>query len=414
MTNRRNVRIAFALAAIVLVFALPRLVDASGPAPVVETNRPLPVEVMPAEAAQRFTTRRTYTGRLDARRVAALAFERIGLLREVNVDEGARVNAGDPLAVLDTRELELDRRSAVAERDGAAAQLAEMKAGPRKQTIEAARQVVRDLEAQEEIARRKLKRRNELSANAISEEAVEEAEFFRNSVSARLVRAREILAELEEGTRKEKIEAQEALVRRLDARIANIDVALTKSVLKAPFKGTIAARRADEGAVLSPNQPLLELVEADALEARIGLPPDEAVRLPLGAEAEVLVAGKRVSAVLRARHPQIDAATRTQLHIFRLVDAPRGVVRGQVARVELDVEVESDGIWVPHSALVRAPRGLWAAYVVENGVVARREVSVVHTDGSMVFVRGTLRAGETLIRSGAHRVVVGQRVHVEN
>jgi multidrug efflux pump subunit AcrA (membrane-fusion protein) len=132
MTNRRILRIAFALAAIALVFALPRMVAASRAAPALETGRALPVEVMSAEAAARFTTKRTYTGRLDARRVSALAFERIGLLAKVSVEEGAQVKAGDALAVLDTRALELDRRSAIAERDGAAARLAEMLAALRE------------------------------------------------------------------------------------------------------------------------------------------------------------------------------------------------------------------------------------------------------------------------------------------
>ena len=97
-----------------------------------------------------------------------------------------------------------------------------------------------------------------------------------------------------------------------------------------------------------------------------------------------------------------------------VTDAPAGVVRGQLARIELDVEIAAKGLWVPHSALVRAPRGLWACYVVgDDGVVTRREVSVVHTDGGRVYVRGTLRGGERIIRSGAHRVVAGQRVRVE-
>jgi len=418
MTNRRNIRVALALVTIALLFALPRLVDASaaGPAPGIDAGRPLPVAVTTAEATTRFTVKRTYTGRVAARRVAALAFERVGLLATVAVDEGDAVRAGDALAVLDTRELTPERESAVAERAGAAARLAEMRAGPRRPTIDAAREVVNDLEAQDELARRKLERRKQLDerdGNAISDEAIEEALFARNSVQARLARARRILAELEEGTRPEQIVAQEALLRRLDARIASIDVLLAKSTLTAPFDGTIAARRADEGAVLSPNEPLLELVENGALEARIGLPPDEAARLPVGAEAWVLVAGTSIEAVLRARLPSIDETTRTQLHVFRLLDAPPSVVPGQVARVELDVEVEAEGFWLPHSALVRAPRGLWACYVVENGVAARREVSIVHADGARVFVTGTLQPGEQVVRSGAHRVVAGQRVQAE-
>jgi len=422
MTKRMGLGLGAGILIAGLGFGWPHIARASGsadedPAASGAQARALPVEIMTVEETDRFATKRVYTGRVEARRVADLAFERSGLLLDVSVDEGSPVIEGQALARLDTRELDLDRRSAVAERDAASAKLKEMRAGPRAQTIEAAREVVKDLESQVELARRKQARRVELNTtngNAIADEALEEVEYILLSSKARAARGRQILGELEAGTREEVIAAQDAVVRRLDARIESIDLAIEKSVLRAPFAGTIAARHADEGAVPSPQTPLLTLVESDTLEARIGVPPDDARQLPDGAKAKVRVGNHTIDAILRGRRPQIDEATRTQRHIFDLTDAPAGVVRGQLARIELDVEIAAKGVWVPHSALVRAPRGLWACYVViDDGIVARREVSVVHTDGGRVYVRGTLRGGERLIRSGAHRVVAGQRVRVE-
>jgi RND family efflux transporter MFP subunit len=424
VTNRRNRRIAIVIAFVALGLVLPRLVAASGGetadslAPTTgDSGRALTVSVETVKSARGFSSRRAYTGRLEAGRTSRLAFERVGVLTGVMVDEGAIVSKGAVLAQLDVRELTLDRTSAVAERDGAAATMQEMVAGPRQETIEAARAVVRDLEAQLELSKRKMDRRTALakrSENAIAAEKIEEAEFQFSSARARLARGRHVVAELEAGTRAEKIATQEALVRRLEARIALIDLTVEKSTLRAPFAGTIASRSADEGAVVSPNEPVLVMVETGVMEARIGLPTEEAARVKPGAEIEVVVAGTPHKAVLRARHPRIDVATRTQLHIFRLVTAAPSMVHGQVARLELDVEIASEGIWLPHAALTRAPKGLWACYVVEEGRVARREVQILHTDGSRVFVRGTLRDGDTVIRSGAHRVVPGQLVTVKD
>ncbi|MEM8885086.1 MAG: efflux RND transporter periplasmic adaptor subunit [Planctomycetota bacterium] len=418
MTDRRNLRIAFVLVAIALVVVLPRMVDASAEAQGGDEapRTALPVAVETARTETSFQTRRVYTGRIDARRVARVAFERVGLLESVAVDEGSPVVAKQELARLDMRGLQYDRKSAEAELAGAQAKLLEMRNGTRKETIQGARKVVADLKAQVDLAERKNKRRLELrdsSNRALSIEEIEESQFQLASVRAQYERAKITLEELENGTRVEQIAAQEALVQRLEARVGSIELAITKSTLLAPFDGTVAQRFADEGAVLSPNQPMLELVETGNLEARIGLPPDEAMRLTIGDQVEVTVAGRTLPATLRARHPLIDEATRTQLHIFQLGGAPKHVVKGQVARLELDVRIASEGIWVPHASLVRAPRGLWACYVVENGVVARREVQIVHADGSRVYVRGTLRDGETVISSGAHRVVEGQAVRVE-
>jgi len=421
MTKRRWLGLACVALVVGLGLGWPHLVHASDTksdtgAPT-EEARSLPVETMTVAETDRFRTERAYTGRVEARRVADLAFERSGLLLDVTVDEGDAVKAGQPLARLDVRELEFDHKSAVAERDAARARLDEMRAGPRKQTIAAAREVVQDLKSQVDLAQGRMNRRVQLqksNGNAISDEALEEAEFILLSTKARAARAALVLEELEAGTRKEVIAAQEASVRRLDARIASIDVALEKSVLHAPFAGTIAARRADEGAVLSPQKALLTLIESGALEARIGVPPDDAQRLKIGSAAKVRVAGRTIEATLRARHPQIDKATRTQLHIFDLNSVPNGIVRGQLARIELEVEIASKGLWVPISALVRAPRGLWACYVVgDDHLITRREVSVLHSDGGRVYVRGTLRDGERIVKSGAHRVVEGQRVRTE-
>jgi len=430
MTKRRWHGLGAGVLVAGLGFGWPHLVRTSGaeaadratemaaePAATGDQARALPVQTRTVDATDRFETTRTYTGRVDARRVADLAFERSGLLLEVTVDEGTPVQPGQILARLDTRELDLERKSAIAERDAARAKLDEMRKGPRAQTIEAAREVVRDLESQMELARRRMERRvdlNNRNDSAIADEEIEEVQFILLSTKARAARARQVLEELEAGTRKEVIAAQDARVRRLDARIASIDLAITKSVLLAPFAGTIAARHADEGAVPSPQTPLLTLVESGTLEARIGVPPDDARHLQIGSTATVHVAGQAVAARLRSRAPQIDEATRTQRHIFELMDVPAGIVRGQLARIELKVTIMSKGIWVPQTALVRAPRGLWACYVVgDDGIVARREVTVIHTDETRVFVRGTLRDGERLIRTGAHRVVAGQRVQAE-
>jgi len=417
MTKRRIFGAAVGLVVAGLGLGLPEFVRAAedGTTP---PMRRLPVATMVTEASERFETTRSYTGRIAARRVADLAFERGGLLLAVEVDEGDAVIAGAPLARLDTREIDLEREGVVAEHAGAKALLREMVNGPRRQTIEAARAIVHDLESQLSLAKKKEKRRidlNEANDSALADEVLEEVESLRLSVHARLARAEHVLDELEAGTRKEKIAAQEAVVKRLDARIASIDVAIAKSVLRAPFAGIISARLADEGTVPGIGAALLTLVESGQLEARIGIPSDDGERIAIGAEASIRVDGKQVEARLRARHPQLDESTRTQLHIFTLDSAPAGVVRGQVARISLRVNVAAQGIWVPTTALVRAPRGLWACYVVDGeGVVGRREVSVVHTDGARAYVNGTLRGGERVIRSGAHRVVQGQHVQVKD
>jgi len=384
------------------------------PTPQPEADRLLPVAVEPLAAAGPYAVPRTYTGRLVARRVADLSFERSGRLVEVAVDDGARVARGARIAALETRDLEIALRGASAERAEAAARLDEMIAGPREQTVRAAQAAVADLEAQFTRMQAELERSRRLDrGGAISKTALDEATFGAQSLEARLDGAREQLAELQEGTRPERVRAQRALLDRIDARIAAIRLDLEKSVLRAPFDAIVARRVLDEGTVPAAGAPVVRLIEDGGLEARIGLPVDTARRVESEPVFRLTVDDREVAAELRAVLPELDERTRTRTAVLALTaDAARGLVPGQIVRLHVEEESDARGHRVPTESLVKGSHGLWAVYVVRDGRIERRDVEVLHTDGAHALVRGAVEAGEDVVVRGVHRVADGQRVRV--
>ena len=394
---------------------------------VAPTPKLLPVETMRVEAVGSYRTYRAYTGKIVARRTSNLGFERKGKLVFIVVEEGDRVAAGALLARLDTQELEASRRELLARRAQAAAKLAEMIAGPRSETIAAARAQVNEFREQLALAKIRRRRRERLLAEkVISREQFDEAASQSKTLQAKVDAAQSRLDELLAGTRKEQIRAQRALTRQLDARLAAIEIELKKSALRAPFAGTISQRRSDEGTVVASGQPILRLVEDGALEARIGVPIHVAKALKPGS-GQILQNGRetyraRVSALL----PELDPTTRTVTVVLALDSSAAGkVVTGQMVRLRHEEMVEAAGFWVPTAALVKGVRGLWSLYVlVENHSLRtetkdgrekmlraqRRDVEVLHTGADRVFVRGTLLPGDLIVRSGTHRIAAGQIV----
>ena len=381
---------------------------------------PLPVETQAVSFVNQITVTRTYTGTIRAARQAQLGFDRMARLIEVAVDEGDRVAPGDVLARLDTRDLEARQRELQAERAAAAALLDELISGPRRETIAAAQALVDQLSAELKRSESDLVRAERLAdSQAISKADIDAQRFGAQASRSRLAVAQQQLAELEAGTRKERIEAQRAQVSRLDAMLAQIAVDIEDSTLVAPFTGTISRRLADEGAVVAIGLPLLSLVEDGRLEAWIGLPAATAISMKLEESHELIVAGSRYPATVSAILPELDPETRTRTVVLDIDPAARGgLVPAQVVRIEINERVEMEGAWLPLSALARGSHGLWSAYVVETeaeaaggeGVVERREVEVLHTDGDRVFVRGTLSSGDLVVRTGTHRIVAGQSV----
>ncbi len=359
------------------VAAASALAVALRPRPPVQ--RPLPVAVVTARPVSRYLTSRDYTGEVVAGRSSSLGFELPGTLAQVLVEEGDRVEAGQPLAHLDRRRLRAQRQQSLAQRD-------------------VARAAVEDVRQQLTLAELQRDRRRRLHAQgAIAREDLDQQIHGSAALRSRLIQA-------------------QAQVEEADARLRQIDVDLARSVLVAPFKGTVGRRLLDEGVVVSGGQALITLVEAAPLEARVGIPPDSARGLRPGQRHPVRVGDRRLLATVSALLPELDASSRTVTVVLRLPadDLPVGAT----ARLSLRRTETGAGFWLPTTALVAAERGLWSVYVLEppgtsperGRRVVRHLVEPLYSEGERSLVRGTLRPGDRVIAAGTHRVVPGVRV----
>ncbi|MEM1308939.1 MAG: efflux RND transporter periplasmic adaptor subunit, partial [Cyanobacteria bacterium P01_H01_bin.153] len=238
--------------------------------------------------------------------------------------------------------------------------------------------------------------------------------FGAETLDARLDRAKSRLNELLNGTRPEQVAAQRAVVQQLEASIADLDIDLSKSTLKAPFAGIVSARQVDEGVVVGVGQSIVRLVEAAAPEARVGMPETAASRLQLGSLVTVNLGEQSFSATVKSVLPEVDPNTRTQIVVFQLEPAAIPQLNpGQTVRVELSETIATEGIWVPTQALTQDIRGLWSVLVVmpsDGGTVQPTSVEILHQESDRVLVQGTLQAGDRIVADGVHRLVPGQQV----
>ncbi|MCA8909612.1 MAG: efflux RND transporter periplasmic adaptor subunit [Rhodospirillaceae bacterium] len=335
----------------------------------------LPVDAEQVSRTEGYTVTRSFTGRVVARRISDLAFEHGGLVQTVLVDDGARVAAGDVLAVLGQRELEAERAQLAAQRAEIAANLA--------------------------LAERTAARQASLAAQGhTSQQALDDARFQQSALAAE----------------------RDAVDAALDANQVRLD----QSRLLAPFAGVVTGRAVDEGAVVDAGRPIVRLVETASPEVRVGVPAGIAARLGLGDRQTVVIDGAPHTARIAAILPDLAMDTRTVTVVLAVddaVDAPSG----DLALLQIEDPVEGAGHWVPLTALVEGTRGLWTVYVLtpvdptDRGLpapgypvfeVRAAAVEVVHPETDRVFVRGTLPATATIVADGTHRLVAGQLVRL--
>lgn len=325
---------------------------------------PLPqVASIPIAVAQSLSTTRSFVGQIEAARQINVAFETGGTLDAVLVSDGDAVQAGQVIARLDTRAIEAERRASLAARDALTARL--------------------------ELAMRTASRAEGLSESGFaSDQRLDEARLLVVELRARLAE--------------------------IDAGIEAIDVALDKSVLRAPFSGEIGTRSADPGQTMSAGMAVVTLLEDSAPELHVGLPPALAASLTPGDSVMAEVSGTEVAATLHQLRPDLDPVTRTQTAIFRIHAESEALPFGQTGRITLSETVPETGSWLPLSALRAGLDGTWTVLTVLDGQVETVAVEVLHGSGDAVFVRGGFQPRAELVTEGAHRLVPGQAVaHAE-
>jgi RND family efflux transporter MFP subunit len=248
---------------------------------------------------------------------------------------------------------------------------------------------------------------------------LDEIAFNQKALAERLVNAQSNLAELNNGTRVEQINAQQAAVDRLSAEIEDLDITIAKSTLKSPFDGIVSARNLDEGTVIQPGQSILRLVENIQPKVKVGLPILVANKMQSGSEQQVTIGDKKYSAKVSSILPEVNPATRTRTVVLKLSPtAATQVSPKEIARLNVTQTKKTDGYWLPITALVKGDRDLWSCYAVmannsNTSRVERRLVEVLETDGERVLVRGTLKAGDAIVTDGTQRLVSGQLVSMD-
>lgn len=318
-----------------------------------EFVRMVNVEVQPLVAGS-FEEEIRLTSVAMANQDVLVAAEENGVIRELFVDRGARVEAGDPIAKIDDRILTTQVAQA-----RAAAELAQ-------QTWD---------------RRRRLWEEDQVG----SELAYLEAKFAAEQASATL---------------------------------AGLEERLERTVVRAPFSGVLEDRRVDVGATVSPGDPVARLVDLDPIKVFAGVPERYATDVQVGAPARLTfesLGGEVFDATIRYVGATVNPQNRTFPIEVVLPNRGRTIKPEMVANMVVTRRRVDDAIVVPQDALVRTQDGYVTYVVVERDGVSVAEVRPVQLGPArrnLVVVDAGLAVGDRLVVVGQKSVADGDRVNV--
>ncbi len=318
------------------------------------------------------------TGYVTARRQATVSAKITGKVREVRIEEGQRVEAGDILATLDDSETRVDvalRRAQVA---SAHAQLTEAEA--------AAANAEREYRRQQELAERKLTSVSALDAARTQAEAL---------------RARAA--------------SQQSAVTVAQEALQAAQVQLDNTIVRAPFAGVVTVKAAQPGEMISPisagggsiRTGIGTVVDMDSLEIQVDVSeayihrvrPGQKVEAVLNAYPEWQIPAEVIAIVPTADRSKATVKVRIALETKDARIVPEMGVRVaflESRTVESGTPPSLRGVLVP-AAAVRQDAGKNVVFLLRDGRAERRAVTVGGTLGDSRQVQAGVSVGDSVI-----------------
>lgn len=233
----------------------------------------------------------TLYGNVDVREVS-LSFNSSERISQMNAEEGDIIHKGDVLAVLNTVPLELSIARCKTQLAQQQAVVDKMHNGSRPEEIQETEAAVQSAEAAADNAVADYTRMQTLyNSDAISRQALDNAEARAKAAVAALNRARATHRMSDIGFRREDIDAAEAQLESLRVQLENAEYNLSQATLIAPEDGVIRSRLLEPGDMASPAVPVYTLSLNTKKWVRAYISEDNLFRIHEGQAAKVTIDG---------------------------------------------------------------------------------------------------------------------------
>ena len=318
---------------------------------------------------------RMATGELRAVRDASIAAQEPGLVIEIPIREGEVVHTGAPLAILDSRRLELEVVRAKAQRDAAKEFAAERLA---------------------EITRQQ-----------------RDIELLRRSVDQDAANPRELHdAETELAVTEARHRRANHLVTVIDAEISLLQQRVEDMTVAAPFDGIVVSREIELGEWVAEGDQVVQLVAVDRLEAWLNVHQRHfgvvaSTHLPLS--LNITAVGQSIAVQDHRIIPQVDSTARTFSIVASVANEDGALSPGMSLTAWIPTEQEAPRLTVPKGAVVFRDSGAFVYTVRDAGGVAQAVPIPIEilfpTRDRIVIAGGALSDGDDVIVEGNERLL---------
>lgn len=188
----------------------------------------------------------------------------------------------------------------------------------------------------------------------------------------------------------------------LRARLRQEQVALDKTVIRAPFAALAGLRQVSPGAYVNKGDDIVRLDALGNLKLEVPVPeiylPLVRIGLPVTLTIDALP-GQTFSGKVHAIDPVVDPVSRN-VRVRARIANPAGVLKpGMFARATADLGGKTSAILLPEQAIVPRPDGSYV-FLAVGGKADLRKVTLGKREPGRVEIVSGVAAGDTVILDG--------------
>ncbi|WP_418602366.1 efflux RND transporter periplasmic adaptor subunit [Hwangdonia sp.] len=196
---------------------------------------------------------------------------------------------------------------------------------------------------------------------------------------------------------------------------------LAKTVVRAPFSGTIDDVITDQGSVVGAGQtPLMRIVNLDDMYIETDVPESYITNVTVNknVKVEFPVLGKSIDAKIRQAGNFINPANRTFKIEVAVPNKDKSIKPNLTAKLKINDYTNENALLIPLSIISENANGEQYIYVVNNkngnneGVAERVFIETGKTQGDVIEILSGINDGSEIVNEGARSVKDGQEVKI--
>ncbi len=205
--------------------------------------------------------------------------------------------------------------------------------------------------------------------------------------------------------------------------VNQIQIQLDKTIVKAPFSGTIDDIISEQGSVVAPGQSqLMRIVNLNNMYIETNVPESNILTVVKNKTVivEFPVLGKTIQAKIRHASNYINPANRTFKVEIAVPNKDKSIKPNLTVKLKINDYTNEKALLIPQSIISENSKGEQYIYVIIDkqedniAVVKKAIIQTGKTQGDVIEVLSGIENGTEVINEGARRVEEGQTVQVEN